>query len=154
MTMGLEYKNILVAIDGSQEAKWAFEKAVEIAKKNNAKLLLAHVVDARTYAYVTTGAFTQDVDTTGEIAANELLETYKKEASLAGITDVDSVIEFGSPKVQIPKILAKKNNCDLIICGATGLNAVERFLLGSVSENITRHAPCDVLIVREANFEL
>ena len=152
--MGLEYKNILVAIDGSQEAKWAFKKAVEIAKKSNAKLLLAHVVDERAYAYATPGAFTQDVDTTGEVFANELLETYKKEASLAGITDVDSVIEFGSPKVQIPKVLAKKNNCDLIICGATGLNAVERFILGSVSENITRHAPCDVLIVREANFEL
>ena len=49
--MGLEYKNILVAIDGSQEAEWAFKKAIDIAKRNNAKLLLAHVIDTRTFAH-------------------------------------------------------------------------------------------------------
>ncbi|HHQ0107144.1 TPA: universal stress protein, partial [Listeria monocytogenes] len=37
---------------------------------------------------------------------------------------------------------------DLIMCGATGLNAVERLLIGSVSEYIIRHSPCDVLVVR------
>ena len=34
------------------------------------------------------------------------------------------------------------------MCGATGLNAVERFLIGSVSEHIIRYAKCDVLVVR------
>ena len=34
------------------------------------------------------------------------------------------------------------------MCGASGLNAVERFMIGSVSEAIVRHAPCDVLVVR------
>ncbi|MFL6558690.1 MAG: universal stress protein, partial [Bacillus sp. (in: firmicutes)] len=42
----------------------------------------------------------------------------------------------------------KKHNVDLILCGATGLNVVERFFIGSVSEHITRYASCDVLIVR------
>ncbi|MEL5941041.1 universal stress protein, partial [Tetragenococcus halophilus] len=37
---------------------------------------------------------------------------------------------------------------DLIILGATGLNAVERLFIGSVSEYVTRNASCDVLIVR------
>jgi len=36
----------------------------------------------------------------------------------------------------------------LIIVGATGLNAVERFLIGSVSESVARYSKCDVLIVR------
>ena len=39
------------------------------------------------------------------------------------------------------------------MCGATGLNAVERFLIGSVSEHITRHARCDVLVVRSEDTE-
>ena len=52
-------------------------------------------------------------------------------------------------EIKIPKEIAKNNNCDLIICGATGMSAVERFLMGSVSEHITRYAPCDVLIVRK-----
>ena len=47
-----------------------------------------------------------------------------------------------------PKDLAKKFEADLIICGATGMNAVERFLIGSVSESITRYAKCDVLVIR------
>ena len=48
----------------------------------------------------------------------------------------------------ISKDLSKKLNADLIICGATGLNTVERILIGSVSENIVRTAECDVLVIR------
>ncbi|EPC76844.1 Putative universal stress protein, partial [Lacticaseibacillus paracasei subsp. paracasei Lpp71] len=39
-------------------------------------------------------------------------------------------------------------NIDLIMIGATGLNAVERLLIGSVTEYVTRNALCDVLVVR------
>ncbi|MBO8441671.1 MAG: universal stress protein, partial [Firmicutes bacterium] len=39
-------------------------------------------------------------------------------------------------------------NIDLIMIGATGLNAVERILIGSVTEYVTRTAQCDVLVVR------
>ena len=151
--MGLEYKNILVAIDGSEEAEWAFKKAIEIAKKNNAKLLLAHVIETRTYAYSTVEANDQTISERGKLIAAELLEKYKETAVKAGITDVDYAIEFGSPRIKIPKEIAKTNNCDLIICGATGMSAVERFLMGSVSEHITRYAPCDVLIVRKETEE-
>ena len=48
----------------------------------------------------------------------------------------------------ITKDVAEKTVADLIVCGATGLNAVERFLIGSVSESIVRSAKCDVLVVR------
>ena len=48
----------------------------------------------------------------------------------------------------ITRNLTNKLNADLIVAGATGLNRVERFLIGSVSENIVRSAQCDVLIVR------
>jgi len=50
--------------------------------------------------------------------------------------------------MKIAKDVANKFEADLIICGATGLNAVERFLIGSVSENIVRQSSCDVLVVR------
>jgi nucleotide-binding universal stress UspA family protein len=151
ITMGLEYKNILVAIDGSQEADWAFKKAIDIAKRNNAKLLLAHVIDTRTFA--TVEAYDRTIAERADKFASELLENYQKTAVNAGVKDVDYVIEFGSPKVRIPKDIAKKNDIDLIICGATGLNAVERFFIGSVSEHITRYAPCDVLVIRTEKEE-
>ena len=56
-------------------------------------------------------------------------------------------LEFGSPKAIIPKKLAHDVGADLIMSGTSGLNAVERFIVGSVSEAIVRHAP-DVLVVR------
>ena len=77
-----------------------------------------------------------------------MLDGYVEKAKNAGITDIERCIEFGSPKVKIAKNIADDFKADLIICGATGMTAVERFLIGSVSESITRHASCDVLVVR------
>lgn len=140
------YKKIIVAIDGSKEAEYAFKEAIKIAKKNDSTLLLVHVIDLRTFA--TINAYDQSIVERADSYAQELLETYKEEAINAGIENVSIIIEYGSPKVKISKDIAQKYEADLILCGATGLNAVERFLIGSVSEYIVRHAKCDVLVVR------
>lgn len=144
--MGLTYKNILVAVDGSKEAAWAFKKAIEIAKRNDAKLVLTHVIDLRTFA--TVEAYDRTISERVKEFAEELLENYKLQALDSGVRDVTYSIEYGSPKVKIAKEIAKTYNVDLIICGATGMNAVERFFIGSVSEHIVRFAPCDVMIIR------
>ena len=57
----------------------------------------------------------------------------------------------GTPKIVLAKEIPNEYHIDLIVAGKTGLNVVERWMLGSVSEYIIRHAPCDVLIAR--NFE-
>ncbi|PFP27806.1 universal stress protein UspA [Bacillus sp. AFS073361] len=144
--MGLKYRNILVAIDGSKEADWAFKKGIEIAKRNDATLLLVHVIDTRTFALIE--AYDTVVEDRAEKAAKDMLENYRKQAEDAGLTKVQYEIDYGSPKIRIPRDLAKKHEVDLIICGATGLNVVERFIIGSVSEHITRYAHCDVLVIR------
>lgn len=144
--MGLTYKNILVAVDGSKQAAWAFKKAIEIAKRNEAKIFLTHVIDLRTFA--TVEAYDRTISERAKEFAVELLESYKQEALDAGVKEVDFAIDYGSPKVKIAKEIAKQYHADLIICGATGLNAVERFFIGSVSEHIVRYAPCDVMIIR------
>ncbi|CAM3919718.1 universal stress protein [Lederbergia lenta] len=144
--MELAYQNILVAVDGSKSAECAFKKAVQIAIRNNAKLTLVHVIDTRSYVSI------ESYDgTMAERAVNyaeNLLDEYQKEAKARGLKTLETIIERGSPKSVIPKQTAKQINADLIICGATGLNAVERLLIGSVSEQITRAAACDVLVVR------
>ncbi|MDP4085975.1 MAG: universal stress protein [Bacillota bacterium] len=147
----LKYQNILVAIDGSKEAEWALKKGIEIAKRNHAKLLLVHVIDTRTFA--TADSFDRLIAEKADQFAEEMLKDFQEQAVQAGVEDVQYEIHFGSPKITIPKDIAKKHNIDLIICGATGMNAVERFLIGSVSEHITRYAPCDVLIVRTEKEE-
>ncbi|MCE4051179.1 MULTISPECIES: universal stress protein [Bacillaceae] len=144
--MGLTYKKIIVAVDGSEQGEKAFEKAVSIAAENNAKLILAHVIDTRSFA--TVAAFDQSVASKADEFAKEIMEKYTRKAAQGGVENVEKAIEFGSPRAVIPRDIAEKYDADLIICGATGLNTVERFIIGSVSEGIARNAPCDVLIVR------
>lgn len=142
----MNYKNIIVAIDGSEASAKAFEKAVQVTKQNDARLILTHVVDSRTFA--TAEAYDRTLAERAEEYATETLDHFYKKAEAAELTNLARVIEYGSPKVKIAQDIAEEYAADLIICGATGLNAVERFLIGSVSENIVRQAACDVLIVR------
>ena len=146
--MTLVYKQILVAVDGSKESEWAFKKAVAIADRNEATLNLINIIDTRSYAAVE--AYDRSIAERAQKFAEELLNDYKVEAEKAGVQNVNVIVEYGSPKTMISRDISKKLKADLIICGATGLNAVERFLIGSVSENIVRSAKCDVLVVRTA----
>lgn len=141
------YKSIVVAVDGSNEAKYAFHKAIDIAKTNpETKLNLVNVIDTRSFAAIE--AYDRTIAEKAQEFSEELLNGYKKEAEEAGVKDVNLIIEYGSPKTIITKELSKLVEADLIVCGATGLNAVERFLIGSVSEAIVRSSKCDVLVVR------
>jgi len=145
--MSTHYKNIIVAVDGSEASHKAFKQALTLATLiDDMKLIITHVIDTRTFA--TAEAYDRTLVGQTEKHAEELLQRYAEEAEKAGIKNYVQCLEFGSPKVKITKDIVKEYDADLIICGATGVNAVERFLIGSVSENITRHATCDVLVVR------
>ncbi|WP_078555486.1 universal stress protein [Bacillus alkalicellulosilyticus] len=143
------YEKILVAVDGSDAAKLALEKAIEITKRNNGSLFICHVIDTR--SFVTVDQYDQTIVNRSEVKAQELLKSYQLIAEKRGVANVTTVIDYGSPKVKVSKDIAINHEIDLIVTGATGLNAIERFLIGSVSESIARHAKCDVLIVRDSN---
>ncbi len=138
------YKNILVAIDGSKGSEIALNKAIDVTKRDGATLHLVHIMEHYNFPG-DTGA----IKKTQEKLGNELLENNRELALNNGITEVNTKLEFGNPKSLIPKKIAREIDADLIVCGATGLNTFER-ILGSVSENITRSAACDVLIVRNS----
>lgn len=142
------YSSILVAVDGSKESERAFEKAVQIAKKDGAKLHIAHVVDVPNITAI--GRYTSY--STGDAIkyGKKILDEFSEKSKELGFEDVNIILEHGSPKRDIPTKISEDNKIDLIVCGATGVNAVERFLIGSVSEQIVRLANCDVLVVRNA----
>ncbi|KHO13211.1 universal stress family protein [Latilactobacillus curvatus] len=146
MTMLQQYKHILVAIDGSYEAELAFRKAVEVALRNNGQLHLIHVIDTRAFQNISSfdSAMVEQVTETAKKTMDEYIVT----ANELGLKDVDYSIEYGAPKSLIAREVPEKKNIDLIMIGATGLNAVERLLIGSVTEYVTRTAVCDVLVVR------
>lgn len=141
-----QYKNIQVAVDGSKEADLAFSKAVAIAKRNHATLEILHVIDTRSFQNVSSfdSAMVEQVSKDAE----KRMKDYQARATKAGAEDVHYSIEFGSPKTIIGHDFPKKHNIDLIVVGATGLNAVERLLIGSVAEYVTRTSKCDVLVCR------
>ncbi|MDN7243541.1 universal stress protein [Planococcus sp. N028] len=145
--MTLAYKQILVAVDGSKEAEFAYKKSVQIAKRNNATLNLIFVIDSPTYSTVE-AAFDPAIERDAVLFGEELLGNYSKEAEAAGVQHINPIIASGSPKALIAREYPKKLGADLIICGATGLNAIQRFLIGSVTDYILRNSPCDVLVVR------
>lgn len=145
--MAQTYKTILVAVDGSVGAELALQKAIHVAKRNNACLIIAHVIDTRALHNV--AAFDASVYETLEKEANELLAGYQREALSEGVADVRIVVEFGNPKVLLSHDIPEQTGADLMLLGATGLNAFERLLIGSSSEYIMRHANIDLLIVRK-----
>ncbi|RFB13537.1 universal stress protein [Bacillus sp. HNG] len=143
--MGNQYKNILVAVDGSKEAEYAFHKSIDLAKSNKgSKLTIVNVINTHSYK-----GFDRSMLDRAQQLADELVNDYKAEALTKCLSDVKAVIEYGSPKTMITNEVADFIDADLIICGATGMNAVERFITGSVSGAIVRSAKCDVLVTRK-----
>ena len=74
----------------------------------------------------------------------EIQTTLKK----AGIKNVTTNILEGDARDKIVSV-AKKEACDLIIMSTHGRSGIRRALLGSVAEDVVRHAPCPVLLIRE-----
>lgn len=140
------YKNIIVAVDGSDTSKIALSRAIEVAKRNGATLNIVNIIDTRTWASIEAHKH-EKLEADAHQFAESLLASYS-EAERAGIEKIEVITEAGSPRTIITKEIAPRIGADLIICGATGGNAAERLFLGSVSENIVHTAPCDILVVR------
>ncbi|MBS9338956.1 universal stress protein [Fructobacillus sp. M2-14] len=146
--MSTFYRNILVPVDGSKEAKAALNRAISMAKEAgaDARLVIANVIDPRAIRNVT--AFDNSMVDTVTEEAKKLLTAYKEQAENEGVEVVDYRIDYGSPKSLIANDIPKEINADLIVIGATGLNTVERIVVGSVTSYVTRVAPVDVLVVK------
>ncbi|VTS14637.1 universal stress protein [Streptococcus pseudoporcinus] len=147
-----KYEHILVAVDGSFESELAFNKGVNVALRNQAELILAHVIDTRALQSVAT--FDTYIYDKLEQEAKEVLVDLEKQARERGVTTVKQVIEFGNPKNLLAHDIPEQEKVDLIMVGATGLNTFERLLIGSSSEYIMRHAKVDLLVVRDTNKTL
>ena len=111
--MSHHYERILIAIDGSYESELAFEKGLNIALRNNAELLLTHVIDTRALQSVAT--FDTYIYEKLEQEAKDVLNDYEQQAREKGLTKVKQVIEFGNPKTLLARDIPDKEKVDLII---------------------------------------
>jgi nucleotide-binding universal stress UspA family protein len=144
------FKSIVVGTDGSETATSAVKQAVDLAKEIGAKLELVSayepVSDQRLREERTEVPDDlqwmvnprEDVDHTLSAAADMAKE--------AGV-DVETFARQGDPADAILDV-AEEQKADLIIVGNKGMTGAKRFLLGSVPNKVSHHAPCSVLIIR------
>lgn len=144
-------RQILVPVDFSESSAKALDYAANLAKSLGASVDLLHVWEAP--AFVPTGnviaAGAGDMSLVEWVRkhANEALADFVKKAAERGISVRFARAEPGPPAHTITEY-AKSNGYDLIVIGTRGRTGLSRVLLGSVAENVVRHAPCPVLAVR------
>ncbi|WP_165004411.1 MULTISPECIES: universal stress protein [unclassified Enterococcus] len=147
--MEQEYKNILVGIDGSDQAFAAFKKAVEVARRNNGTVYVAHVIDQQFYNFMGYAPIDQNLVDQQTETAKQMIEDCKAYGKTVDYQSIEGIIAYGSVRESMAVKLPDKYHIDLIMVGQSGLNAVERFMTGSVASYVIRRAPCDVLIVSD-----
>jgi nucleotide-binding universal stress UspA family protein len=130
-----EIRRLLAAIDGSQQACKALDHAVAIAKNFGAKITLLHVEETK--------LFSLNPEIVKKVGEEILLCA---ESGLEGVS-FNKSMKPGSP-VEIILKMAWLGDFDLIVMGSRGLSSVKRFLLGSVSADVSMHARTSVLLVK------
>lgn len=144
-----EYKNILVAIDGSKATPKVLEAGIQAALSNHAHLDILTItqVDQLTDGY--SNAVLSDEDTYDAVkSTRERMDDLKQKAVDEGLTDVNIHIRFGNPKRVIAREFPADHDTNLIVIGASGISGVEHFMVGSVTNYVSRTALCDVIVVR------
>lgn len=139
-------EKFLVPVDGSECAVRAVMFASVVAKKFQAKVTLIHVVPSLVGMIAGPESFV-NIDTRPyEESGRRILEKAAKVLEFSDLT-VDRRLEHGQPVDTIVRV-AKNEGYDMIIIGSRGLSPVKSLLLGSVSNGVSHHAKCPVLIVR------
>jgi len=140
---------VVIALDGSPHANLALDMAAKLLASTHAEVSLLFVMP-RHHVYAGEGAVRQEPSdgSEGRAAAIGLLDNAETRLKGMGVADiVHKEIAVGDPADMILDE-AKVRCADLIVVGSRGLNAAQRFLLGSVSTKVVSHAHCPVLVVR------
>jgi nucleotide-binding universal stress UspA family protein len=144
------FTRIVVGTDGSQTAAEAVGRAVELAKLTGAQLSIVSAYEPIPKRQVEVEQEAAPRDVQYEINPREdvnlVLEAAAATARKDGLEVQTHPVE-GNPADGILEV-AEKVGADLIVVGNKGMTGARRFLLGSVPNNVSHHAPCSVMIVR------
>jgi nucleotide-binding universal stress UspA family protein len=123
------FRSIVVGTDGSDTARQAVREATELAAAQGAAIELVSTYEPgrREAGEATLREAAAEVE-----AAGVAVRTYAREGDAA-----DAILD-----------VAEERGADLVVVGNKGLTGAKRFLLGSVPNKVSHHAPCSVLIIR------
>jgi nucleotide-binding universal stress UspA family protein len=144
------FGSIVVGTDGSDTATEAVRQAVSLAKPLGAKLQIVSAYEPVSDTRLREEAQQAPQDLQWMVNPREDVEATLRDAcervEAAGV-EVNTYAREGDPADAILDV-AEERSADLIVVGNKGMTGAKRFLLGSVPNKVSHHAPCSVLIVR------
>lgn len=144
------FTRIVVGTDGSETATEAVRQAVGLAKLSGAGLSIVSAYEPVSKRRIEDEQQGAPADVQYEIGPREdvnlVLERAAATAKQEGV-DVQIHPVEGNPTDALLNV-AEEIDADLIVVGNKGMTGARRFLLGSVPNNVSHHAPCSVIIVR------
>ncbi|MBU6336963.1 MAG: universal stress protein [Acidobacteria bacterium] len=144
------FKTIVVGTDGSETASEAVRQAVDLAAETGAKLEIVSAYEPVPRSRLKQEAQQAPEDIQWTIHAREDVEaTLQEVVDSAGAKGLECSTHArqGDPADAILDV-AEETSADLIVVGNKGMTGAKRFLLGSVPNKVSHHAPCSVLIIR------
>ena len=145
------FASIVVGTDGSDTAQKAVERAVSLAASLGARIEVVSAYEPVSGQRLRDERQEAPSDVQWMINPREevdgTLEGVAESARAAGVADVRTHARQGDPADAILDV-AEETHADLIVVGNKGMTGAKRFLLGSVPNKVSHHAPCSVLIVR------
>ena len=143
------FRSIVVGTDGSDTATQAVRQATELAAAVGARIELVSAYEPVTDARLREEIVVPEdlhwiINPREDVVAT--LEAAAAEVRAAGV-EVEVFARQGDPADAILDV-AEERGSDLIVLGNKGMTGAKRFLLGSVPNKVSHHAPCSVLIIR------
>ncbi len=147
------YKNILVAIDGSDIAKQALNEALKFAKEqSDVKLRLIHVIDSLFINWSMQPICPKTVHDSLKNSALEVLKEAQTYTKAQGVNNVETeLIELKTPDQRIAEAIAIEAHswpANLLVVGTHGRRGFNEFVLGSVAIGVIKIATVPVLLIR------
>jgi nucleotide-binding universal stress UspA family protein len=143
-------RTILLATDGSDEAGLATQAAAELSKATGSEVHVAYVLPTEA-ELIGHRAYTDETRESliarAERDARSFLEEQAERVRSEGGKVAETHLRVGRPDKELIR-LARVLEVGTIVMGSRGLGAVERMLIGSVSDSVVRHAHCPVYVVR------
>jgi nucleotide-binding universal stress UspA family protein len=143
----LAWKNVLVATDFSDSGKEAVTTAVSLVKRSKGNLSVVSVAERPpVFPPLLLERHSDDPDELWSREARRSMTALVKRLRRQ-VPETRGFVRVGTPWRDIVA-LAEELRVDAIVVGSRGLTTLQRLLLGSTAENVVRHAPCPVLVVR------
>ena len=142
------WKNVLVATDFSDSGKEAVATAVSLVKRSKGSLAVVSVAERPPmFPHNYLARHSDDPDELWSRQARSSMKALVKRLRRQ-FPGTRGFVRVGTPWREIVG-LAEELRVDAIVVGSRGLSAIQRLLLGSTAENVVRHAPCPVLVIRD-----